>query len=151
MKFNKSISTQFPIENTVWFLYDSVIYFKHTYDWHPIAHIGYQNIMFCHIRIWPCVAIDMLHKLRAILDCATRLDCISHKALQWHHNKRDGVSIHRCLDCLLKRLLRRSSKKTSKLRVTGLCEWNPPVTGEFPYKMPVMFPFDDVIMNICWC
>ena len=24
------------------------------------------------------------------------------------------------------------SKKTSKLRVTGLCAWDPPVTGEFP-------------------
>ena len=31
-------------------------------------------------------------------------------------------------DCLLSR----RSKKTSKLRVTGLCEGNSPVTGEFP-------------------
>ena len=30
-----------------------------------------------------------------------------------------------------KRLFRRRSKKTSKLRVTGLCEGNSPVTGEF--------------------
>ena len=29
-------------------------------------------------------------------------------------------------------LFRRRSKKTSKLRVTGLCEGNSPVTGEFP-------------------
>ena len=28
-------------------------------------------------------------------------------------------------------------KKTSKLRVTGLCEGNPPVTGGFPHKGPV--------------
>ena len=44
---------------------------------------------------------------------------------------------------------RRRSKKTSKLRVTGLCERNSPVTGDFPHKGPVtekMFPFDDVIM-----
>ena len=44
---------------------------------------------------------------------------------------------------------RRRSKKTSKLRVTSLCEENSPVTGEFPHKEPVtrkMFPFDDVIM-----
>ena len=27
---------------------------------------------------------------------------------------------------------KRRSKKTSKLRVTGLCEGNSPVTGEFP-------------------
>ena len=37
-----------------------------------------------------------------------------------------------CLDCLLNRLFRRRSKKASKLHVTGLCEENSPVTGEFP-------------------
>ena len=40
-------------------------------------------------------------------------------------------------------------KETSKLRVTGLCEGNSPVIGEFPAQRPVtrkMFPFDDVIM-----
>ena len=34
--------------------------------------------------------------------------------------------------CLLIRLFRRRSKKTSKVRVTGLCEGNSRVTGEFP-------------------
>ena len=52
--------------------------------------------------------------------------------LQWRHNKRDGVSYHRLLDCLLNRLFRRSPKKTSKLRVMGLCEGNPPMTAGFP-------------------
>ena len=33
---------------------------------------------------------------------------------------------------LLNRLLRRKSKKTSKIRVTGLCQGNSPVTDEFP-------------------
>ena len=33
-------------------------------------------------------------------------------------------------DCLLNRLLRCRSKKTSKLHVTGLCAGNSPVTGE---------------------
>ena len=32
-------------------------------------------------------------------------------------------------------LFRRRSKKTSKLRVTGLCAGNSPVTGEFPAQM----------------
>ena len=36
-------------------------------------------------------------------------------------NERDGVSYQQPHDCLLKRLFRRRSKKTSKLRVTGLC------------------------------
>ena len=53
-------------------------------------------------------------------------------ALRWRHNESDGVLIHQPHDCLLGRLFRRRSKKTSKLRVTGLCEGNSPVTGEFP-------------------
>ena len=50
----------------------------------------------------------------------------------WRHNERDSVSNHQRLYCLLKRLFRRRSKVTSKLRVTGLCAWNSPGTGEFP-------------------
>ena len=52
--------------------------------------------------------------------------------LQWRHNERNSVSNHLTHDCLLNRLFRRRSKKTSKLRVTGLCEGNSPVAGEFP-------------------
>ena len=40
--------------------------------------------------------------------------------------------------------------KKSKFRVTGLCEGNSPVNGEFPEWGPVtrkMLPFDDVIMH----
>ena len=43
--------------------------------------------------------------------------------------------IHQPHDCLLNRLFRRRSKKISKLRVTGLCAGNSPVTGEFPAQM----------------
>ena len=70
-------------------------------------------------------------------------------SLQWRRNETDGVSNYQSHDCLLNRLFRRRSKKTSKLRVTGLYERNSPMTGEFPHKGPVtrkMFPFDDVIM-----
>ena len=35
-------------------------------------------------------------------------------------------------ECFLSRLIRRRSKKTSKLHVTGLCAGNSPETGEFP-------------------
>ena len=55
-----------------------------------------------------------------------------NRSLQWHHNERDGVSNHQHHDGLLNRLFRRSSKKTSTLRVTGLCARNSPVNGEFP-------------------
>ena len=42
-------------------------------------------------------------------------------ALQWRHYERDGASSHQPHHCLLRRLFGRKSKKTSKLRVTGLC------------------------------
>ena len=56
-------------------------------------------------------------------------------SLQWRHNGCDGVSNHQRLDCILNRLFGRRSKKTSKLRVTDLCEGNSPVTGQFPAQM----------------
>ena len=52
--------------------------------------------------------------------------------LQWRHNGRDSVSNHQSCEYLLSRLIMRRSKNTSKLRVTGLCAGNSPVTGEFP-------------------
>ena len=52
--------------------------------------------------------------------------------LQWRHNGRDSFSNHQPHECLLDRLIRCRSKKTSKLRVTGLCARNSPETNEFP-------------------
>ena len=49
-----------------------------------------------------------------------------------HYNDVIMSSNHQPHDCLLNRLFRRRLKKTSKLRVTGLCARNSPVTGEFP-------------------
>ena len=72
-------------------------------------------------------------------------------SLRWRHNGRENVSNHQPHDCLLNRLFRRRSKKTSKLRVTGLCVGNSPGPVNSPHKGPVtrkMFPFDDVIMII---
>ena len=54
---------------------------------------------------------------------------------QWRHNGYDGVSNHQPRHCLLNRLFGCRSKKTSKLRVTGLCARNSPGTGEFPAQM----------------
>ena len=70
--------------------------------------------------------------------------------LLWRHNEHDSVSYHQPRGCLLDRLFRRRSKKTSKLRVTGLCAGNSPGPVNSPHKGPVtrkMFPFDDVIMH----
>ena len=79
------------------------------------------------------------------------------ESLQWRHNDHDSVSNHQPHGCLLNRLFRRRSKKTSKLRVTGLCVGNSPGPMNSPHKVPVtrkMFPFDDVIMihaSFCTC
>ena len=65
--------------------------------------------------------------------------------LRWRHNEHGSVSYNQHHDCLLNRLFRRRWKKTSKLRVTGLC------AGNSPHKWPVtrkLFPFDDVIMAL---
>ena len=59
----------------------------------------------------------------------------SYLSLRWRHNGCDGVSNHQPHDCLLNRLFRGRSKKTSKLHVTGLCAENSPGTGEFPAQM----------------
>ena len=57
------------------------------------------------------------------------------KTLQWRHNGHDSISNHQPHDCLLNHLFRRRSKKTSKLRATGLCAGNSSGTGEFPAQM----------------
>ena len=70
-------------------------------------------------------------------------------SLQWGHNRRDGVSNHQYLDCLLNRLFRHRWKKTPKSTslafVRGIHRW--PVNS--PHKGPVtrkMFSFNDVII-----
>ena len=76
-------------------------------------------------------------------------------ALRWRHNGHDSVSNHQPHHCLLNRLFRCRSKKTSKLRVTGLCVRKSPGTEESPPPPPppkwpvtrIFFPFDDVIMG----
>ena len=59
----------------------------------------------------------------------------SNTTWKWRQNGRNGVSNHQPHDCLINRLFRRRSQKTSKFRVTGLCVGNSPVTGEFSTQM----------------
>ena len=61
--------------------------------------------------------------------------CIQFFPLLWRHNGRGSISNHQPHECLLSRLFRCRSKKTSKLRITGLCAGNSPGTGEFPTQM----------------
>ena len=57
------------------------------------------------------------------------------QSLHWRHNGHISISNHQSHDCLLKRLFRHRSKKTSKLHVIGLCVGNSLGTGEFPTQM----------------
>ena len=88
--------------------------------------------------------------LLGLSSCASYVSC-SHDTLHWRHNEHDGVSNHQPHGCLLNRLFRRRSKKTSKLRVTGLYVGTSPGPVNSPHKGSVtrkMFSFDDVIMII---
>ena len=68
-------------------------------------------------------------------------------AWQWRHNEGNGVSNHQRLDCLLNRLFTRRSKKTSKLRVTGLTKglWR----GKCLHRMTSSWIFAGKMMSDC--
>ena len=79
------------------------------------------------------------------------------RPLHWRHNGRDSVSNHQPRDCLLNRLFRHRSMKTSKLRVTGLCVGNSPGTGEFPTQMAsnaenvsIWWRHHGKAVRVCW-
>ena len=110
--------------------------------------------MCCPRRIlfyWVYQVACFITETETVARVLQHLPCCSFQTLQWRHNERECVSNHWRLDCLLKRFFRRRIKETSKLCVTGLCEGNLTVTGEFPTQRgPVprkMFPFDDVMMK----
>ena len=77
----------------------------------------------------------LLTELRLICVVFETYVCNNMNSLRWRHNGRGSVSNHQPHHCLLNRLFRRRSKKTSKLRVTGLWAGNSPGTGEFPTQM----------------
>ena len=67
--------------------------------------------------------------------------------LQLRHNERHCVSNHQYLDCLLNRLFRGTSKRTSKPRVTGFVReihWWPMDSPHKGLVTRMMFPFDNV-------
>ena len=97
-----------------------------------ITHICHRIHCICRSlgwHIWMALEWDISHI------CHSSEVPIVHSPLHWRHNGRDCISNHQPNDCLLNRLFRRRSKKTSKLCVTGLCEGNSPGTGEFLAQM----------------
>ena len=96
-------------------------------------------------RLYLQVCVTVNNKKKTPLGIAGPL------SLHWCHNGHDGVSNHQPHGCLLNRIFRRRSKKTSKLRVTGLYVWTSPGPVNSSHKGPVtrkMFPFNDVIMVV---
>ena len=79
------------------------------------------------------LSLDIYHHNNKILMVKQEVcSQYSISELEWRHDERNGVSNFRRFEFLRNRLLRRRSKKISKLCVTGLCEGNSPMTCGFP-------------------
>ena len=87
-----------------------------------------------HLCLFPCAHSTISQHLQQVRQRLV-VERIPNLSLHWRHDGRDGVSNHQLHDCLLNCLFRRRSKKISKIRVTGLCAGNSPVTGKFPTRM----------------
>ena len=82
---------------------------------------------------------------------------ILRNSSRWRHNEHDSVSNHQPQYCLFNRIFRRRSKKTSKLRVTGICAGNSARTGGFPAQMaskaenfPISWHHHDLLYHAIW-
>ena len=100
-----------------------------------IRNLGFwlRQIAWLHGgRLFWCVFYGCIPITIALLTMTIWYIKVNCFASQWHHNERDGVSNYQPYACLLNRLFNAQIEETSKLRVTGLCEGNSPVTAEFP-------------------
>ena len=86
-----------------------------------IKMLSPNQVVYCML----CAAVRVDEQL--LPGCLLRVN-----RLLWRHNERHSVSNHQPHDYFLNHLFSRRSKKTSKLRVTGLREANSPLTAEFP-------------------
>ena len=84
----------------------------------------YRHFFLSSPRYLLAIGLKLLHWI-----------ALTKTPLHWRHNDHDSVSNHQPHHCLLSRLFGRRSKKTSKLRVAGLCAGNSPGIGEFPAQM----------------
>ena len=110
----------------------------------PVFYLSRIWLFCCYIHITLNTAseaslfivINSLSRVTCICLSSLRIICsdngLSPGRLQTIIWTNAGILSHQSHDCLLNRLFRRRSKKTSKLRATGLCVGNSPVTGEFP-------------------
>ena len=129
--------------NYIWVINNSIAYQSASYirdltACHHTAPLGDNNSTPLHIN-YSLAPVKWSHFFSANNTARSGIDrwitwiirSWKYSSLQWRHNERDGVSNHRCLDCLFSCLFRRRPQKMSKLRATVFCEGNQPVTGGF--------------------
>ena len=92
-----------------WTSWQMKLMFVHLWD----VAVGYRE------KSWPWIILQY-HRYNHSITVTT--------------NERRGDPNHQLLSCLSNSLFRLTSKETWQVRVTNLCEGNPPVTGCFPDK-----------------
>ena len=102
-------------------------------------------------QTYTCACYDITHAAlnNEIKVFSTQQSDSRYTPLQWRHNERDCIQFNSHTILYSTVYSRPKSKTISKLRVTGVCERNSPVTGEFPAQRPVtrkMFTSDYVNM-----
>ena len=106
----------------------------------------------CHTMVHISIMVEFLGprcKYKSTTVSCVRNDNITGcgvESSRWRHNGRGHISNHQPHDCLLNCFFGRRSKKTLKSRVTGLCEGNTPVSGEFPAQRA-----SNVVNVSIWC
>ena len=96
------------------------------------------NIMIHGSYSWKSLIFDIFpcHRQLLMIRCSDIITwwnfskILARDTLQWCYKEHDGVLNHQPHNCFLNRLFSHRSKKTSKLRVTGL--YSGEFTGEFP-------------------
>ena len=117
----------------------------HIISYHIISHhITSHHITSHHITSYHIISYHIIsyhitiHHITSHITSHHIIIFSQSISLQWHHNEHDDGPNHGRLCCLLNRLFRHRSKKTSKLRVTGLCEGNPLMTPRgFPSQRSI--------------
>ena len=109
-------------------------HYRYNYELHSVSWEGSVHTKKCLIyRVRYLVKHNVPITPSQLLEYITNnITDTTEASLQWRHNGPDGVSNNHPHGCLLNRSFRLRWKKTSKLRVSGLCAGSSSVTGEFP-------------------
>ena len=109
---------------------------REAFPFHGVIMVWIWDIMYnCMILAFCC---ELMHRSLTDQNNLQQAGLMIHRrrcSLHWRHNGHDSVANHQSRDCLLNRLFRRISKKSSKFCITGLCAGNSPGTGEFPAQI----------------